>query len=227
MSWSSFAISIDSLIKYQNNEKDNYYTITNTDNFPVLVNTKLTELKRDNGKSKEVPLDPKDFNNWPIYLEPSSIILDPKGEVKVNIVDLYKLLGKHNTKDRIIGVSFIPSSYKKKDKKTSGEKLDSSMNILMGYKSWYIIPKEGKVNGEAFVDYNKNKKSYMVNKTDTAVSFNINACGLIPKPKECEGSVLVLSNNKKELLLPKGRGKVLIEIKSLNNTYKKDDNIEL
>lgn len=223
-----FAITVDSLIKYQNPDQDNYYTVTNTDPFPVFVQTKLTELVRnDKGKSKEVALDPKDFNNWPVYLEPASIILDPKGEVKVNVVDLYKLMKKKLDKDRIIGVSFIPSSYKKKDAKGNTSDSEGSVNILMGYKSWYIIPKEGEIHGEASVDYKRNAKSYMINNTDTAVNFKINACDIKPKPEACEGDVLVLAHDKKVLKLPKGKGKVNISINSLNLKYSKNLTVNL
>lgn len=222
------AITIDSMVKYQKQDANNAYTITNPDPFPVFVQTKLSELVRSDGKSKEVELKAKDFDNWPIYLEPSSIILDPKGKVKVNVVDLYKLMNKKLDKDKIIGVSFIPSSYKKKeDDGKSKSKTEGAVNILMGYKSWYIIPKDGEIHGNASVDYSPNKKSYLVNDTDTAISFRIDACNIKPKPEACKGTVLVLANSKKNLLLPKGKGIVNIVANSLNLKYKKKFDVKL
>lgn len=52
------------------------------------------------------------------------------------------MLGNEEDRDRIIGISFIPESYEKNNS------TDKSLNILTGFKFWYIIQNQlKKVSG--------------------------------------------------------------------------------
>ncbi|UKA23261.1 hypothetical protein IHC92_20110 [Photobacterium damselae subsp. damselae] len=130
----AFAISVDKMIVISKGSNEtSTITVINDDNYPVFVKAQLSELMPD-GKIKS--FDNYDFKTWPIYLNHNEFIIDPKSRIKITVNNLQEMLGNEEDRDRIIGISFIPESYEKNNS------TDKSLNILTGFKVWYIIPNQ-------------------------------------------------------------------------------------
>ncbi|EMD1178358.1 hypothetical protein VP758_004971 [Vibrio harveyi] len=216
LSFNSFAITIDSMIKVANENRSNEFVLKNPDDKPALVKVTLSELNTKT--NEELPFDEANFENWPIYAEPSEVIIDSQGEAVVNIISLDNLMKRKNNRERVIGVTFTPVDYE--DKKTQ-------MNILLGYKAWYILPKDGVISGDVNIDVIEGKY-FLKNGTNTSIGFSINACDAMSNKEPCEGNVFVLSGKRKEIFFDEGsKGKVVITAREPYGRFKKEMTIEI
>ncbi|CEO41639.1 hypothetical protein C0W35_06490 [Photobacterium kishitanii] len=218
-----FAISVDKMIVVSKGNNDSsIITVMNDDSYPVFVKAQLSELMPD-GKSKL--FDNHDFKQWPIYLNHTDFIIDPKSRVKITVNNLQEMLGNKENKDRIIGISFIPESY---EKNNSSEK---SLNILTGFKVWYIIPNNLKeVTGNVTYKKESAGKYDVFNNTDTVLTFNINACQAmnVELNNECSDTIMILSGKKKTINLNKvEQGTVVITAQDYRDRFKKKINIKI
>ncbi len=216
------AINVDKMfvVATGDDEKKSQVVVINSDDFPVLVSAELTEMFKD---GKEVAFNEEDFKSWPVYLDKTEWIVDPRSRMKIIVNNLLHALGTHIDEDRVIGISFIPQTYQD----NGGKK--SSLSVLTGFKIWYIIPNnKGRVTG--LVDVKKmNNKITLVNKTDTAMQFYIDSCkGSILNQSECSDSVLVLSGRQKDVTFDsKFRGPISISVEDFRNRFKKDFKINI
>ncbi|CEO41864.1 hypothetical protein [Photobacterium kishitanii] len=219
----ALAISVDKMIVISkgNNEASNI-TVLNEDTYPVFVKAELSELMPD-GKSKS--FENKNFKQWPIYLNHMDFIIDPKSKFKVTVNNLQEMLGNKETKDRILGISFVPESYKKNDES------EKSLNILTGFKVWYIIPNNlDKVTGDITFKEIENHKYYLYNNTNTVLTFNINACKAMGLSigNSCNEKILILAGKKKVLNFTEvKKGDVFIEAQDYRNRFDKKLTIKI
>lgn len=217
LSASAQAIDVDKMLVVATGDdlKKSQIVVFNADNFPVLVSAELTEMLKD---GKEVKFNDLEFKRWPVYLDKSEWIIDPKSRVKVTVNNLLEALGTEIKEDRVIGISFIPQTYQE----GGGKK--SSLMVLTGFKVWYVIPNNNnKVSGDVEVRQVKNKVT-LINKTDTAIKFYIDICKppVLNQP-ECSDSVLVLSGKQKDVTFDtKYSGAVSISAEDFRNRYKKE-----
>lgn len=222
LSASVHAINVDKMfvVATGDDEKKSQVVVINSDDFPVLVSAELTEMFKD---GREVRFNEQDFKNWPVYLDKTEWIIDPKSRVKIIVNNLLYALDAHVNEDRVIGISFIPQTYQD----DGGKK--SSLSVLTGFKVWYIIPNnKGKVTG--LVDIKKvNNKITLVNKTDTTVQFFIDSCKApILNQSECSDSVLVLSGRQKDVTFDsKFSGPISISAEDFRGRYKKEFKINI
>ncbi|WP_177323851.1 hypothetical protein [Plesiomonas shigelloides] len=221
LSGSAQAINVDKMLVVAagDNLKKSQIVVVNSDDTPVLVSAELTEMRKD---GKEVKFDDQDFKNWPVYLDNSEWIIDPKSRMKVTVNNLLVALKTEIKEDRVIGISFIPQSYQD----DGGKK--SALSVLTGFKVWYIIPNnKEKVTGAVDVLQVKNKIT-LVNKTDTAIQYYIDSCKApVLNQPECSDSVLVLSGRQKDVTFDSSfSGAVSISAEDFNHRYKKEFNIK-
>ncbi len=213
------ALSVDKMIVIANSS-DDYVDIrvSNSDDFPVLVNVILTEKTDESEKE----FDQLKFEDQPVYVDIDELIIDPLSSIKVRINNLSKMLGKTIFKDRIIGVSFIPQSYKDENSKKY------SVNILTGFKVWYVLPsnKEGlSYDTDINID---NNEMVLINNSDTVIEFVIDSCE-IESSNHCREPIIVLSKNKKKVTFPDElkNKEVMVYAKDFNQQYEKKFKVKL
>lgn len=188
----AFAISVSKLVMVSTEKDSKEITVYNEAEYPAFVAIELSELKLS--ELKEVKLDEEDFENWPIFLDKKEVIIDPKSSINLKVNDLAALLEQRKPVDRVVGISFIPKSYK------GGEAGQNSLNLLTGYKTWYVIPNDNeKVKGTVSVVGKGEGKFLLINNTDTAIKFDVDVCEGKEKTESCTGSVMVLSGRNKEI----------------------------
>lgn len=219
----AFAISVDKMIVISKGSNEtSTITVINDDNYPVFVKAQLSELMPD-GKIKS--FDNYDFKTWPIYLNHNEFIIDPKSRIKITVNNLQEMLGNEEDRDRIIGISFIPESYEKNNS------TDKSLNILTGFKVWYIIPNQlKKVSGNISYKKIKDNKYLLVNNTNTILKFNINACkamGMNVNDKCIENLIVLAGKNKTLNLSSVKKGTVLIKAQDFRDRFDKELQIKI
>ena len=193
-STNSFALTVDKMIIFTKKEQESVVLkVSNPASHPVMFRVDLSERNADGAVT---PLAIEDFDEWPAFIDRTEYIIDPKGEIEVNVRLVNKLLGNKANKDMILAIDITPESISVEDKdKTSND----NMAILMGYRTWLVIPKDGKISGDVSIE-KENGKYVVENKMDTVVFLNINACDTdFPKESKCSGAEWVLAGKKKTL----------------------------
>ncbi|WBJ97153.1 hypothetical protein [Shewanella sp. MTB7] len=144
------AINVDKMVLVASDGQIDHITVMNPDTFPVFVRVELSELL---SSGEEQVFNEQDFKHWPVFVDNDELIIDPNSRIKISINNLTHMLGNIQDKDRIIGISFIPESYQANNQSTK-----ASLNILMGFKAWYVMP-HGKDIVSGHADVIKNKKA--------------------------------------------------------------------
>lgn len=205
LSFSSFGITVDKMVLIPSkDEKRTELKVNNQDSYPVFLKLTLSELD-DTGKTIELNLD--DFQNWAVYLDRDEYVLDPSEEVTIPIQLLARQVGKNQDKDRIIAIDIMPESV------ANADQTGQVMNILIGYRVWLILSKDGEILGKPSIELRPD--GYVLkNDSDSVALYNIDLCETDYKDGvECKGSEFVLSGKEKKLDLTKfknGQGAVSI-----------------
>lgn len=217
---SSYAITVDKMVIIPNkSDLKSEIKITNPASHPVFLKVTLSEMNA----AKEVEaLKPEEFQNWPVYVERNEFLIEPEEEIVIEIQHLAKQLDKSSTTDRVIAIDVMPESVL--DDGQVGQK----MSILIGYRVWMIIAKDGALKGKPSVL--KTDDGYVLsNPSDSVAIFNINLCDTeFKKGTECKGSEFVLSGKEKVLnLLEFKNGDANISIRDPYDRYLIKETIKL
>ncbi|WP_421279036.1 hypothetical protein [Aeromonas veronii] len=216
---SLMAFSVDSMFKVDDG-KEGHLLLKNTTGRTEFISIRLSRVSIENEKIREQPFDTSDFLRWPMYLTPSSIILDPGAAERVSIVRV----NKENKEDVMIGISLMPdilSSYGK-----------NSMELSIGYKVWYLMPGSSEMRGELIGERNnENKFLFLRNQTNKHVSMTINFCGEVNfTDVNCTSSLFMLSGSNKSIdisALNKGKVSDVINIRYHDALKKYVKNIQI
>ena len=191
-SLNAYTISIDKMIAFAGDK----ITVKNDSDFAVFIKVDLSELNLKTGV--ETPLNKMVFTKWPVYADRYSFVIDPESSEQLNLTPIDSELGKQTQYDRIVGVSFVPESYKDNDKKSQYK-----LSMLIGFKTWYIIPNQKKtVEGDVSIQKTIKVGEYIFNNnTDTVVEFDVNTCKTKQHPKQCEETIIALAHRHKKITL--------------------------
>ncbi|QLK43869.1 hypothetical protein DR996_00420 [Vibrio owensii] len=219
----TFALNVDKMIIFtKKNQETAILKVTNPADYPVMFKVELGER---NEKGNISPLALEDFDNWPAFLDRTEYFIDPKGEVEVNVRLISNMMGEHSKKDVILAIDVTPESIN-----VEGNETDDSdnMSILMGYRTWLILPKSGQVQGDVSIT-EENGKYYVVNNLDTVAFLNINACDTkFSEGVKCSGMEWVLAGKKKELNFSAFKqGSVKVNIRDSHERFTKKQVIQL
>lgn len=198
LSFSSFGITVDKMVIIPSkDEKRSEIKVNNPDLYPVFLKLSLSELD-DNGQIVESKVD--DFQNWAVYLDRDEYVLDPSEEIIIPVQLLARQLGKMQNKDRIIAIDIMPESVVNSDPK------GQVMNILIGYRVWLILSKDGEILGKPSVELGA--EGYVLkNDSNSVAIYNLDLCETsFKKGVECRGSEFVLSGKEKKLDLKAFKG---------------------
>lgn len=215
-SQSGFSFSVDSLFKVDG-ENNRFFVLKNPEREPVYIAIALSELQRKAGGGyQEIPFDAADFLRWPLYIDPSDVVVDAEGEVRVSVIRANSV-PEH---DRIIGVSFIPDTLRQQQ-----EQPDSNVAISIGYKAWYIIPGSLPIKGEPAA-WLSDGKIHFNNQSSRVLRFEMDLCQGVSEEKAkalCYGEAILLPGNQKIIDVPLGanvrQGRVTFS--ALSGNYKK------
>ncbi|MGY0155221.1 hypothetical protein ACVQK1_15860 [Edwardsiella tarda] len=210
------AFSVDSLFKVDG-ENNRFFVLKNPESEPVYLSITLSELQRKAGGGyHEVPFTAAEFLNWPLYIDPSEVVIDAEGEVRVSVMRANSVPAY----DRIIGVSFIPDALRQQQAQP-----DSNVAISIGYKSWYIIPGSQPIQGEPAA-WLRDGKIHFDNQSSRVLRFEMDLCQGISEEKakaRCYGEAILLPGNRKIIAIPAGanvrQGRVTFS--TLSGSYKK------
>ncbi|MFN1513106.1 hypothetical protein [Vibrio owensii] len=220
----SFALNVDKMIIFSKKDQESVVLkVSNPANHPVMFRVDLAE-RNDGGVV--TPLAIENFEQWPAFIDRTEYIIDPKGEIDVNIRLVHKMLGNKTNEDIILAIDVTPESIKvESDEKSNTD----NMAILMGYRTWLIIPKDGEISGGGVSIEKQNGKYVVENKMDTVVFLNINACATeFPKDTKCSGSEWVLANKKKKLDFDSFKnGTIKINVRDTYDRFKYTQEISL
>lgn len=189
----SYGLTVDKMVIIPSkDEKRTEIKIKNPDSYPVFFRITLSELESNNDT---VELKEENFQNWPIYLERNEYIVGPEEEIIVPIQLLARQIGKKQEKDRIIAIDIMPESVI--DEGNKGQ----IMNILIGYRVWMILSKDGEIIGKPSVELTK-EGYVMKNNSNSVAIYNFDLCQTSFKSDiQCKGSEFVLSGKEKLLNL--------------------------
>ncbi|ANS86546.1 hypothetical protein RJD38_02880 [Vibrio scophthalmi] len=214
------AITVDKMVIIPNeSDAKSDIKITNPASYPVFLKVTLSELNSDN---ETVEFKTDEFQNWPVYVERNEFLVEPEEEIVIAIQHLAKQLNKASDRDRIIAIDIMPESV------IDDGQVGQKMSILIGYRVWMIIAKDGALKGEPSVL--KTEKGYVLNNaSDSVAIFNINLCETeFKKGTECKGSEFVLSGKEKALnLLEFKNGNANISIRDPYDRYLIKETIKL
>lgn len=190
---SAQAFSVDSLFKVDSG-KDNYLLLKNTTGRTEFVNVRLSHIIVEKGEVIEQPFKTEEFMNWPVYSTPSSVILDPGGAERVSLVRM----NKDNEQDMLIGVSLLPDTL---------SSFNNSVDISVGYKSWYLVPGQSTMTGQLTAKRNAGDL-LLDNKTNKHLSISIDGCGNNEfSGQECTSTLFLLSGASKTIPISALKGK--------------------
>lgn len=219
----SFALNVDKMIIFtKKNQETATLTVSNPANYPVMFKVELGE-RNDDGTVTSLAVE--NFDNWPAFLDRTEYFIDPKGEVEVNIRLIGKMMGEATKKDLVLAIDVTPESINIEN--GDAEKQDN-MAILMGYRTWLVLPKDGEVKGDISIIKEKGKY-YVINNLDTVAFLNINACDTeFEKGTTCSGTEWVLAGKKKELNFSAfKKGSIEVNYRDSYERYKKTQTIKL
>ncbi|MET2851042.1 hypothetical protein ABXV24_04100 [Vibrio owensii] len=193
ISFGSNAITVDKMLIIANKEeKLSEIVVNNPSEFPVFLKLTLSERK-ETGEVE--PLDINEFEKWPVFVERSNYIVEGEGEVTIPIQYLTRKLGEKQLKDRIIAIDIMPESTLNNGE--SGQK----MSVLIGYRVWLIISKDGEVKGLPEFELKDGVVS-IKNKTNTVFIFDMDICDTNYDDElieTCKSNDFILSGNEKEV----------------------------
>ncbi|TWD40951.1 hypothetical protein FB440_104114 [Vibrio crassostreae] len=219
-SFSSFGVTVDKMIIIPNgSEKKTEIKVVNPDKYPVFLRVTLSELENDN---EVVELKEEQFEDWPVYLERSEYIMGPEEEVTIPIQLLARQIGKKQEEDRILAIDIMPESV------VNGDGQGQTMNILLGFRVWVILSKDGDVIGKPSIVLTDD--GYVLkNNSNTVALFDIDLCKTtFNKNKECKGSEFVLSGKDKKLNLSDfTNGKASVSMRDPHSRYIIEDSVKL
>ncbi|WP_425669763.1 hypothetical protein ACPSL3_07660 [Vibrio owensii] len=217
----SWALNVDKMIIFSKKDQESVVLkVSNPATHPVMFRVELAERDEEGGVT---PLALEDFEQWPAFIDRTEYFIDPKGEVEVNVRLVNKMLGNKINEDIILAIDITPESI---NIDSEEEKTTDNMAILMGYRTWLVIPKEGNVSGGVSVE-KENGKYVVENKMDTVVFLNINACDTeFAKDTKCSGSEWVLAGKKKTLNFDSfNNGVIKINVRDTHDRFK--DSLEI
>ncbi|WP_235225362.1 hypothetical protein [Vibrio sp. ER1A] len=192
--------------------------INNPDTFPVFFRVTLSELNNN----KVVKFREEEFQDWPVYLERNEYIIGPEEEITIPIQLLAWQIGKKQEKDRIVAIDITPESIA--DNYNQGQ----VMNILIGYRVWLILSKDGEVIGKPSVELTK--EGYVLKNSSNSVAiYDIDLCqSEFKKDVACSGSEFVLSGKEKKLNISEFKnGKANITMRDPYSRYQIKASIKL
>ena len=219
-SFSSLGITVDKMVIIPSKEeKKSEIKINNPDTFPVFLRVTLSELGENN---ESVALNEENFQNWPVYLERNEYIVGPEEEITIPVQLLARQIGKKQEKDRVVAIDIMPESVI--DEGGQGQ----TMNILIGYRVWMILSKDGEIIGKPSIELTK--EGYILkNNSNSVAIYNLDLCQTsFSKDVECKGSEFVLSGKEKALNLSEFKnGQANISMRDPYSRYLIKDSIKL
>lgn len=217
---SASAITVDKMVVIPNkSDAKSEIKITNPASHPVFLKVTLSEL---NSENETVEFKTDEFQSWPVYVERNEFLIEPEEEIVIAIQHLAKQLNKASDRDRVIAIDIMPESV------IDDGQVGQKMSILIGYRVWMIIAKDGALKGKPSVL--KTDDGYVLsNPSDSVAIFNINLCDTeFKKGTECKGSEFVLSGKEKVLnLLEFKNGDANISIRDPYDRYLIKETIKL
>ncbi|HDY8011701.1 TPA: hypothetical protein ACGUOU_004400 [Vibrio vulnificus] len=217
---SSLAITVDKMVVIPGlNEEKSDIKINNPAAYPVFLRVTLSELE---SSGETIELDEENFQDWPVYVERNEYLVEPAEEISIVVQHLARQLDIPLEKDRIIAIDIMPESVV--DDGVQGQK----MNILIGYRVWMILSKDGEIVGKPSVVLTDN--GYVLkNDSNSVALFNLDLCETtFKKGGECKGSEFVLSGKEKALNLSEFKnGQATISIRDPYSRYQIKESIRL
>ncbi|HDY8067375.1 TPA: hypothetical protein RQK90_004435 [Vibrio vulnificus] len=217
---SSLAITVDKMVVIPGlNEEKSDIKINNPAAYPVFLRVTLSELE---SSGETIELDEENFQDWPVYVERNEYLVEPEEKISIVVQHLARQLDIPLEKDRIIAIDIMPESVV--DDGVQGQK----MNILIGYRVWMILSKDGEIVGKPSVVLTDN--GYVLkNDSNSVALFNLDLCETtFKKGVECKGSEFVLSGKEKALNLSEFKnGQATISIRDPYSRYQIKESIKL
>lgn len=192
-SFTTNAISIDTMLKVSDQNGQGTYVVTNDQSSPAFVNINLAKIYIKNGKVVKDYYNKDNLLSWEISATQNKFVLDP-GMRKIIGVRALCADSCDQNKDSIYAVQFTPSPYKKDG--TTG----NGVSINYGYESVFIIPAKKKA-----ISYSMIKKGSIVNmKNDSNTTLQVffNQCSAMFK-SDCSIKSILLPGKVRSLKLPK------------------------
>lgn len=196
-SFTTNAISIDTMLKVADKNGQGTYVVTNDQRSPAFININLAKVFVKNGKIIKDYYNKDNLLSWEISATQNKFILDPGMRKMIGVRALCADSCDPN-KDSIYAVQFTPSPYKKDG--TAG----NGVSISYGYESIFIIPAKKKI-----ISYSMTKKGSVVNlknNSNTTLQVFFNQCSAMFKA-DCSIKSILLPGKARSLKLPKNAQK--------------------
>lgn len=214
------ALTVDKMVMFAEKDKEvANLVVTNPANYPVMFRVSIGEFV--DGKVQQ--LDVNDFKNWHAYLDREEYFIEPKSEISLDVRLLSNMLKKKIEDDVILAIDVTPESVPQSDNKSN-----ESMNILIGYRTWLIIPHNQEVEGRPEIKV-EDGEYYIENKSDSVAFFDVNACKTeFEEGVKCSGTEWALAGKKKKLHFEKYKdGEVVIKMRDAFGRYSKTSTVQL
>ncbi|MGY0144668.1 hypothetical protein [Edwardsiella tarda] len=185
--FSAQAFNTDAMVKFY--DKEDFFVLSgDKKDTREYVYATLSELVSVNGKQQEIEYSSENVANWPIFADPSEVILGNNEQVRIRVEKNYK----NTDDDRVFGITFIP------DLMGGGNK---NYNIGFGYKVWMIIPGVKPLEGDMAVTRGLRNGEYVVkNRTNKVLEVDVNYCDSI-QGKSCRAQLFIRPNIEKKIAL--------------------------
>ncbi|WP_340641773.1 hypothetical protein WAX88_17565 [Photobacterium damselae subsp. damselae] len=196
-SFTTNAISIDTMLKVADKNGQGTYVVTNDQRSPAFINISLAKVYVKNGNVVKDYYNKDNLLSWEISATQNKFVLDSGMRKMIGVRALCADSCDPNN-DSIYAVQFTPSPYKKDGESGNG------VSISYGYESIFIIPAKKKS-----ISYSIIKKGSVVNlKNDSNTTLQVffNQCSDMFK-SDCSIKSVLLPGKVRSLTLPKNAQK--------------------
>ncbi|EMD1178581.1 hypothetical protein VP758_005204 [Vibrio harveyi] len=197
---SCHAISIDSMLKFSDDNNEAVFTTKNTEDYRLYMNVAISELQTNkDGELQQIPYTRENIETWTLSATPSRTIVEPKFGKDF----LFQYTGDRSVlkKDKMYQLAFVPTPYIRE-----GQASNNVMQISVGIAPVLVVPAPSHQKPVVEITYNKENLVFK-NMTGNYAFLNVKGCSSL-KP-ECELPVHLLAGRTLTMATPKEFNKIL------------------
>ncbi|CAM2876616.1 hypothetical protein [Vibrio neptunius] len=188
LSFQAFSMQINSMFLVAEKDGSGIYTIKNTSEYRIFVNTSISALDIIDGEIKYTSYTRDNLSDWRINLRPTRAIIDPGFEKDFRVTRQCQEPCQ-STQDEVFKISFTPAPYFE-----DNEQQTKNIQMVIGFGSIYLIP--GKPDGVDFGVKYDGRRLEMNNRHSTFVNTTVSACPTKEITPACSQKFQVLAGRK-------------------------------
>lgn len=215
-SFSSHAITVDSLLKFADKNGEASFTVGNNEKYRQFVNAFVYDMKVDDkGEFVTKRYTSENIKDWEVSVSPARAILDPNFQRGFRVSYTKGDLKDIGT-DKLFQISFIPSPYFRKNEL---RKANGNLAISIGFSAIFVVPtqKDHPIHYKAsYID-----NTLVVENTGKSYLYlTVNGCSS-PTEQNCKTETTLFSGRKLTVnLTEKMRDKTELDVILLTHAAK-------